>query len=102
MSDTHGLPLNMSIVESQKIGVTPSIPSYVCDAVLAGWNPEKAIDSAIQGVRESDLFLGIIIPDDGYEEMRMLLEIAARQPTRWCTKTLADKHNTQITQSKLE
>jgi len=44
LADTYGFSLIDSIFECEKNGAVACLSAYVADAVLAGWQPKRAID----------------------------------------------------------
>ena len=81
MADTLGFPLADSILECRKFGYAPGLPSFVCDAVLAEWKPEKAINQVRVAFADLGETLPVIVEKG--------LAIAAQQPDRWSSAQVA-------------
>lgn len=77
--DTYGFPLCFSIIECQKRGIVPCLPSFVADAVLAGWRPDRAIVKAREGFRDAGC------DGDDWSLVKEGLAIAAKEPEKYCT-----------------
>lgn len=79
MADTFGFSLEDSILECERRGFAPGLPAFVCDAVLAGWKVEKAIERVTSAWRE--LGRGLLP-----EKVVAGLRKAAEYPGRFGTK----------------
>lgn len=63
LTDTYGFPLPMSMTEAEKRGAVVSWPTFVKDAMRAGWPFEKAQKEIAAAFREN----GRPVPDALYK-----------------------------------
>jgi hypothetical protein len=85
MHDTVGFSLADSIAECRRHGCTPSLPSFVADAVLAGWPAERAIDKVIENRHDAEQSRA----DDGL--VRRGLQIVADRAEQFSTGALVER-----------
>jgi len=85
MMDTYGFPLSDSILICEQTMVVPGLPAFACDAVLAGWKPEKAVSVVCDALRE----LGRPVDP----RLRQGLRFATQDAARWCSKAMSSQES---------
>lgn len=89
MHDTIGFSLADSILVCRKWGGTPSIVSFVADAIKAGWPAERAIKVTMSNLIDAGDFVGGGIASK--KLMLCVLDTTARHWEKYTTEALAAK-----------
>ena len=58
MADTHGCPLDVSIIQCEQYGWVPNWSHYVLSALAAGWPQKRIADRIIEGYVDSGHAIG--------------------------------------------